>query len=138
MKGWRKGKTGYRVTSSAPGRPPHAHKPKDYIRQGLAGRFGLHGGGGYAFDMNKQSVVIGPGLINQKNAGQLDKLEYGGSITIRSYEWRRTKPTDGSQRRNERRFVRRTVRVAPRPFMGPAQRAGNAKLPEFWAKASRT
>ena len=133
---------------SDPGRPPSS-------RTGLLKKYIF-----FAYDGRKQSVVIGPVRLNTKyfdrdvqpKTGLVPEvLEYGGSLDVIERKigpdmWvRRDLRRRGSgaivQALAEKRFVkangvhhrRRTVRVAPRPYMGPALEREKPKLPAMWA-----
>ncbi len=92
-----------RKGSSKPGQPPHSHV-------GLLRRFILFG-----FDPGRQSLVIGPVKLNTgTNAPRT--LEHGGTTTI--------------LRRRKSRLTRAKVKIAPRPFMGPALDKERHNIPE--------
>jgi hypothetical protein len=88
---------------SAPGAPPSSHT-------GLLKKFIYFG-----YEPSNRSVVIGPVRLSQNDRGQAPELlEYGGSTTL--------------QRRGKR--VRANYRG--RPFMGPAFKQEQPKLPAMW------
>ena len=98
---------------SKPGHPPHAH-------HGLLKPYILFG-----YDRARRSVVIGPMKLNQKVGNAPEALEHGGVSVIT--EW---------APRGEKRSTRR-VRIAARPFMGPAMAQEKPKLPKMWADSIR-
>jgi hypothetical protein len=91
---------------SAPGEPPSSHT-------GLLRRFIFFG-----YDRGRRSVVIGPERANRKIGDAPAALEYGGTSTV----------VEGL--RNRRR--KRSIRIAARPYMGPAFEQEKPKLPAMW------
>jgi len=89
----------------------------------------------FAYEPNRESVVIGPVKLNQVNQSWIDAgsvtvpqlLEVGGVVAIREKStdggvtWRRRDLRRG-RRPNEKHRTRRAV-YQPRPFMGPALQA---------------
>ncbi len=96
---------------SDPGEPPSSHT-------GLLRRLIFFG-----YDRDRRSVVIGPMRLNQKVGDAPAALEYGG--TSMGVEGRR------------RRRRKRRVRIAARPYMGPAFEHEKPKLPAMWAGSVR-
>lgn len=96
-----------RKRTSSPGEPPSSHA-------GLLKKMIYFG-----YDCARQSVVIGPERLNQKVGDAPAALEYGGSSTI----------VEGLRGRRRKR----RVRIAARPFMGPAFENERPKLPAMWA-----
>ena len=96
-----------RKSISAPGEPPSSHT-------GLLKKFILFG-----YDRERRSVVIGPMRLNQKIGDAPAALEYGGQSTVMT----------GSRRQRRKR----RIRIAARPFMGPAFEREQPKLPAMWA-----
>jgi len=94
-----------RKRSAAAGSPPSSHT-------GLLKRFIYFG-----YDPDKQSVVIGPTKQN-RGSSIPETLEHGGTATI-------------VRRRRGKRTTTR-VKIAPRPFMGPAMDRELPKLPAMW------
>lgn len=116
--------------TSAPGEPP----------KGKTNRLR----GAILFDADGRSVVIGPALTARKsNDGEPvgttipAVLEEGGQIRIVEEfvngKWVRSK----SGRNTGRKTRVRTVRIAPRPFMGPALAKEAPKLPGLWRDSIR-
>ncbi len=104
-----------RKKASAPGSPPSSHT-------GLLKRFIY-----FAYEPEKQSVIIGPAKLNAKEAGTPERLERsGGPTTIVNRVFRRR---DG---RNRIVKKTRTIQIAPRPFMGPAMNKELPKLSAMW------
>jgi hypothetical protein len=95
-----------RKRPSAPGKPPSSHT-------GLLKRFIFFG-----YEPNRRSVVIGPARLNQKIGDAPHALEHGGVSTV----------VEGL--RGKRR--KRRVRIAARPFMGPAFEKERPGLPALW------
>jgi len=111
---------------SDPGRPPSS-------RTGLLKKFIF-----FAYDGQKQSVVIGPVKLNGKgDAAEL--LEYGGTRTVQRGQWvRRGRPGRNSRGHFTAApwvFIEpgTTLHYRARPFMGPAFEREKPKLPAMWA-----
>ena len=98
-----------RKKSSPPGKPPSSH-------MGLLRKFIFFG-----YDERSDSVVIGPVGFRKSNAPEV--LEQGGVATVTRF--RRGK------------VERRRVRIAARPFMGPALKKETPKLPKLWRNSVR-
>jgi len=94
---------------SAPGEPPSSHT-------GLLRSFIFFG-----YDHGRRSVVIGPQRLNQKVGDAPHALEHGGLSTV----------VEGLRGRRRKR----RVKIAARPFMGPAFEREKPKLPALWAKS---
>ncbi len=95
-----------RKRASSPGEPPSS-------RTGLLKRFIFFG-----YDRTKQSVVIGPQKLNQKIGDAPEALEYGGISTV-------VEGLKGNKRK-------RKVKIAARPYMGPAFEKERPQLPAMW------
>jgi len=95
-----------RKRASAPGEPPSSHT-------GLLRRFIFFG-----YDRGRRSVVIGPMRLNQKIGDAPAALEYGGMSTV----------VEGL--RGKRR--KRKIKIAARPYMGPAFEQEKPKLAAMW------
>lgn len=95
-----------RKAPSVPGRPPSSHT-------GLLKRLIFFG-----YERQKRSVVIGPARLNQKVGDAPEALEYGGTSTV----------VEGL--RGKRR--KRSVQIKARPYMGPAFKKEQPKLPAMW------
>lgn len=93
---------------SKPGQPPRSHV-------GLLKRFLF-----FAFDETSKSVVIGPAKINTGTEAP-SVLEHGGTTLVRGTRHGQT--------------ISRQVRIAPRPYMGPADAAERSKLDPLWANS---
>lgn len=96
---------------SEPGHPPSSHG-------GLLRRYILFG-----YDRERKSVVIGPMRLNQKVGDAPQALEYGGTSTV-------VEGLHGQRRK-------RRVKIAARPYMGPALEKERPKLPALWANSVR-
>jgi len=94
---------------SRPGHPPFSHV-------GLLKRFIFFG-----YDEYSDSVVVGPVGFKRSNVPHV--LEYGGVTTVTRF--RRGK------------IEQRRVRIAPRPYMGPALAKELPKFPELWRNSIR-
>jgi len=94
---------------SAPGEPPSSHT-------GLLRNFILFG-----YDRGRRSVVIGPQRLNQKVGDAPHALEHGGTSTV----------VEGLRGKRKKR----RIRIAARPFMGPAFEREKPKLPAMWASS---
>lgn len=101
-----------RKRSSEPGQPPSSHT-------GLLKKFIF-----FAYEPQRQSVIIGPVRLNQKTGDAPPALEYGG----------RSRIITGSRRRGRRM---KTVTIRPRPFMGPAFEREKPKLSAMWRDSVR-
>lgn len=99
-----------RKGSAPPGKPPHSHT-------GLLKRFIFFG-----YDPGTESVVVGPARINRTTDAP-HTLEFGGTTTV--------------ERRRKGKVRARKVRIAPRPFMGPALEKERPKLPLLWRGSVR-
>ena len=95
-----------RKATSRPGKPPSSHT-------GLLRRFTYFG-----YDRQRRSVVIGPQRLNRKAGDAPAALEHGGVSTV----------VEGLRHRRRKR----RVRIAARPFMGPAFEKEKPKLPAMW------
>jgi hypothetical protein len=95
-----------RKAISEPGEPPSSHT-------GLLRKFIFFG-----YDRDRRSVVIGPQRLNQKVGDAPHALEYGGTSTV----------VEGLRSRRKKR----RIRIAARPFMGPAFEREKPKLPAMW------
>lgn len=99
-----------RTGSAPPGSPPHSHV-------GLLRNFILFG-----YDRDSDSVVVGPAKLNKPNEAPR-VLEHGGVTTATRFA--------------RGRLRRRRVRVAARPFMGPALEKERPRLPALWRNSVR-
>ncbi len=91
-----------RKGTSQEGKPPSSHT-------GLLKKFIF-----FAYEPQRQTVVIGPARLNQKTGDAPAALEYGGRSRV--FSGRR----------------RHTVTIRPRPLMGPAFEREKPKLPGMW------
>jgi len=91
-----------RKAISASGPPPSSHT-------GLLRKFIFFG-----YDAARRTVVVGPMRLNQKVGAAPEALEHGGRSTV------------VGGRRGRRR--KRRIRIAPRPFMGPAMQKEATKF----------
>ncbi len=96
-----------RKKSAPPSSPPSSHT-------GLLRRFIF-----FAYDPAKQSVVIGPTALNAKNADAPETLEHGG----------RTALEVGKRKKR--------ITIKARPFMGPAYKKEEPKLPQMWQDSAK-
>ena len=100
-----------RKRASAPGEPPSSHT-------GLLKQFIFFG-----YDRDRRSVVIGPARLNQKVGEAPAALEYGGTSTV----------VEGLRGRRRKR----KVKIAARPYMGPAFKQEKPKLAAMWRDSVR-
>lgn len=98
-----------RKGSAPPGKPPYSH-------EGSLRRLILFG-----YDQRTDSVVVGPVGFSKSTAPNV--LEFGGTTVI--------------TRRVKGRLVRQRVKIAARPYMGPALEKEKPKLPKAWANSVR-
>lgn len=119
----------YRKQSSASGEAPSAHKPNALLRKLTL----------YGYDASTDSAVVGPMKLNGTNTGTAPHtLEFGGDIKVEEVRlsgglWLRKSLVPLSARTGATRT--RTVRIEPRPYMGPALAANIPKLPALWANS---
>lgn len=97
-----------RRATSRPGQPP-------LNQTGLLRRWIL-----FAYDRDRESVVIGPAKINRPTMAP-SVLEYGGTGIIET--------------RKDGKAVTLRARIAARPYMNPALRREASKLPDKWRNA---
>ncbi|MHB9070473.1 MAG: phage virion morphogenesis protein [Sedimentisphaerales bacterium] len=101
---------GSKHKASLPGEPPRS-------QTGLLKRFIFFG-----YDTSTQSVVVGPaklGGVKGKDAPHT--LEYGGKAAI--------------SHQLSAFSSKKSVNIAPRPYMGPALNKNLPKLPAMWANS---
>jgi hypothetical protein len=104
-----------RKGASPPGQPPRSH-------EGSLRRLVLFG-----FDRASDSVVVGPARLNRPGAAP-STLEFGGRTTV----------TRRRVRRDGKRVIEsRRVRIAARPYMGPALKKELPNIPKAWANSVR-
>lgn len=96
---------------SRPGRPPRSHT-------GLLKRLIYFG-----YERQRRSVVIGPVRLNRKVGDAPEALEYGGTSTV------------VASLRGKRK--KRRVKIAARPYMGPAFKQEKPKLAAMWRDSIR-
>lgn len=110
----------------------------------------------FAYERRRRSVIIGPQLFPGRSSSQtLETLEYGGPAVVkkikgkakaryqrRNKNKRWTKPeidriVANKQVRGEQlgKVVSQQITIEPRPFMGPAYKANENKVPEMWRDA---
>jgi hypothetical protein len=126
-----------RKGASQPGSPPSSHA-------GTLRRF-LY----FAFDVRRRSVIIGPAATNQvffdgdgkPTSGTVPQvLEEGGEIQV--LEWFRNGAWTRADLRSRRRLAERQtrlrkVKIAARPYMGPAFQAELPRADELWRNSVR-
>lgn len=140
----RRMKTGvrYRKKASSPGKPPSAHRTTGFTREkrSKSGQVSRQQVSPlrelifFAYDANTKSTVIGPAKFGGKGGKAPPTLEKGGTATIATPVPRPTgrkagpaqketflrKVKDGSIVIPPRQYDRRSIRIAPRPFVRPA------------------
>lgn len=98
-----------RKSTSPPGGPPYSHVGT--LRKLIF----------FAYDFARASVVIGP-TLSDSPSGAPEILEFGGTAEISDRDHKgRTK----------------TVRIGPRPYMGPAFQQELPGLPAMWKDSVR-
>lgn len=105
------GKSG---ASSKPGEPPRYHTKllRDHIL--------------FAYDEAKNSVVVGPRVLNGRSARYIPALlQFGGKTVVDEKVQVSTRKLRGRGRKQYWKSTGRriTARIAPRPYVGPAARA---------------
>ena len=90
---------------SKPGNPPNSHQGD--LKKIL-----------FAYDAQRQSVVVGPLRFSGKRGFATKALEHGGTMVV--------------ERKRKSRVIQKTVQVAARPFMAPAFQKNLPQLPELW------
>jgi hypothetical protein len=127
-----------RKKSSQPGDPPSSHT-------GLLKKFIF-----YTFDRVRKSVIVGPVKLNARSALNLganvrtipETLEYGGNVVRTEYlskitgTWKPLTSSHSAKRvaRWGRPTRKRTVTIAPRPYMNPAFNVALPRLPAIAAE----
>ena len=101
-----------RKKASSPGRPPTS-------RTGLLKKFIFFG-----YIPASDSVVVGPIKLNSKVGETPRVLELGGKTTV----------TSGGPKSKR---MKRTVKIAARPYMTPAMNKELPKLPDMWKNSIR-
>jgi hypothetical protein len=107
-----------RKKASTPGSPPSAHSTDTVatLKNIL-----------FAYDRQRQSVVIGPVRLNGSGGSVPALHEFGGTQTVRRF-----------RRQNGRnQLIPKLAHYPPRPFMGPALKAEAHNFPNLWASNSR-
>ncbi len=102
-----------RAGSAQPGQPPRSH-------EGSLRRLILFG-----FDRASESVVIGPARLNRPGDAP-NILEFGGRATVTR-----------TRRDGKRVMTSKRVRIAARPYMGPALKKELPNIPKAWANSVR-
>ena len=118
----------YSDKPSRPGQPPHAHKSR--IRTRVSRKTGkvrkrsvsfLREFLFYAYEFDKQDVVVGPAKLNSTiDSRALLALEEGGTSRV---------PAEGGKTR--------TVTIRKRPYMKPALMTTLPDFPKMWANSVR-
>jgi len=104
-----------RKGAAPPGQPPRSH-------EGSLRRLILFG-----FDRASDSVVVGPARLNRPGEAP-NVLEFGGRTTVTRLRTRK----DG-----KRVIESKRVRIAARPYMGPALKKELPNVPKAWANSVR-
>jgi len=100
-----------RKRASEPSQPPSSHT-------GLLKRFIF-----FAYDPQRETVVIGAMPLNQKVGNAPEALEHGGASVV----------VEGLRRSRRKR----RVNIRARPYMRPAFEKEQAKLPAMWRDSVR-
>jgi len=96
---------------SEPGQPPSSHT--GLLRRGIM----------FGYEASRKTVVIGPRRLGGKIGQAPDALEHGGTSVVVS----------GLRAKRKKRIVR----IAARPFMGPAMAQEAPKFAGLWANSVR-
>lgn len=109
--------------SSAPGEPPRYHTKllRDHIL--------------FAYDEAKNSVVVGPRVLNGRSARYIPALlQFGGKTVVDEKILTETRKLRGRGRKQYWKPTGRriTARIAPRPYVGPAARATWTPILNKW------
>lgn len=117
-----------RKKSSEPGKPPSSHT-------GLLKKFIF-----FSYDERSDSVVIGPVPMAKSDGKTLKTLEFGGRIKSTRPHYIPVKAGRAAKGRVKRRkWVKlpagTTMNYAARPYMGPALKAEEPKLPSYWRES---
>ncbi len=115
-----------RKDPAPPGKPPSSHV-------GLLRRLIF-----FSYDPRGDSVVIGP--VRRSDSDAPHTLEFGGRVKTRKATRVRVKAgRDKSGRFKKDRIVKvsagTVMTYRPRPYMGPALKAEEPKLPRMWANS---
>lgn len=107
-----------RKAASPPRTPPSAHsKDKHRTLKNIL----------FAYEPSRQSVVIGPVLLNGEGGSVPALHEFGGSKAIRVTQ----------RHKGQKVRVVKQATYPARPFMGPALAAEAPKFPSLWANSAR-
>jgi len=104
-----------RKGAAPPGKPPRSHEGS--LRRRIL----------FGFDRASDSVVVGPARLNRPGDAP-NVLEFGGRTTVK----RRPRRKDGTRVIESKR-----VRIAARPYMGPALTKELPNIPKAWANSVR-
>lgn len=104
LRGRRRKGVVYRDATSKPGQPPYSHGQR-LLRKYIM----------FSYDSQRRSVVVGPTKLNQVGNAP-EALEKGGLTVVLTGRGRR----------------RRTVVLAPRPYMAPALQAELPAISQLW------
>jgi hypothetical protein len=125
---------GTNQTASRPGEPPRTHG-KQLLKRLIYFNF-VRGG-----VLKDHSVWVGPVLSNTPT-GAPEILEFGGTVHLpKGTPIRVDGRTDKRGRLRGGKFVpgpERTIRIAPRPYLGPAldKAVASGQLPGYWKNAT--
>jgi hypothetical protein len=109
--------------SSAPGEPPRYHTK--LLRDNVL----------FAYDVAKNSVVVGPRVLNGRSARDIPALlQFGGKTVLDEKILTETRKLRGRGRKQYWKPTGRriTARIAPRPYVGPAARATWTPILNKW------
>lgn len=81
----------------------------------------------FEHDESSNSVVVGPSLINLPS-GAPETLEYGGTVQMT----KRFEQVDDKTIMRLKKPRKETVKIVPRPYMGPALEKNTAAVAEVW------
>jgi len=83
----------------------------------------------YGYDPSRDTVIVGPISNGRTSKPATRTLEFGGTVNVM------VRKRSSRGRRSER--VRRSAKIAPRPYMRPAMHAIAPSLPKMWQGAIR-
>ncbi len=90
----------------------------------------------FAFDPVRRSVVIGPELFPGLGMGPYptEALEYGGSSIAKQRVFiRGRRRASGGRSLRRGRVIKKKIKIAQRPFMGPAFEKQHKNVAQLWA-----
>lgn len=83
----------------------------------------------YVFDAANEDAMIGPAKLNKPGTAPAT-LEHGGDAMIETFTWERDAAGNVTRRG---RTGKKRIKIAARPFMGPALEKVQPQLSKLWA-----